>query len=99
MREVTRLLTAAPSGSNELDEAVSRELARAYLAYAHGLRRDRSQSALIRGSLELLVAATEKVARDLSYAEEYRAVAEDQASDHAMADAATRAAADLWRDE
>ena len=98
MRHAAGVLARAEA-PDELDEAVSRELGHAYLASAPSLRRDRSQSALMRHSLELLVAATEKVARDLDFAEEYRAVSDDQASDPAIADAAMRSAADLWRDE
>lgn len=99
MRAARRLLASSPRGGSDLDEAVGRELARGFHGSAASLRADRSQSALVRHALELLVAATEKVARDLRYAEEYRAVAAEQAEDDELAGASMLAAADLWRDE
>lgn len=61
--------------------------------------RAQSQSSLIRATIELLVAAAEKVARDLSLAGEYEAWAAKDDEGEAVRAGALRAASAAWRDE
>lgn len=96
LREASRAL--AERTDDQRREAIASELARAFHAASPALRHEQSQSALMRFAVELLLTATEKVQRDLAYADEYRAVAADQEREIAVADTAARSAAELWRD-
>ena len=98
VRAASELLAVVVGESEELQERVARELVRALLRDADRFRAARTnQSAFMRDTIELLVTAAEKVARDLHYADEYAAVertGDEQASARAMRAAVAR----RWRD-
>jgi hypothetical protein len=87
------------------DEATAEQIARE-LAFALYRNADRlaessdNQSALLRRTAELFVAATEKVAEDRRYTEEYARLAEDlTAEEREGAEGMRRITVERWRDE
>jgi len=77
---------------------IRQELELSILRRPERLTRAGNQSDLMRGLVELLLAATEKVERDRVVGDAYAAAAEERSSDEtAFTQASTRAAARRWR--
>ena len=75
----------------ELGERIGRELVLALYRNGERFHEARgNQSAFVRATVELVVAAAEKVASDLHYAREYAAVAAEQTDDEAAFQRAAR---------
>ena len=82
------------------NEWIARELQLALLRHSQELAGSANRSELMRATMELLVATTEKIAADLRFTEDYAAAAQARtAEDEKFLEAAQRAAAVLWRDE
>lgn len=82
------------------NEWIAREVQLAFLRRSRELADSANRSELMRTTIELLVAATEKIAEDLRFTEEYAAAARARtAEDEEFLEAAKRAGAALWRDE
>ena len=81
-------------------ERILHEFELALFRRAHTLSQMDSQSELLRLSVELLVAATEKVERDRRLGDEYEAAGRERTEDErAFARASASAAARRWRDK
>jgi hypothetical protein len=94
---LARIAKALESPENDW---MAREIQLALLRRARELAESANRSELMRATMELLVAATEKIAEDLRFMEDYAAAARERtAEDEEFLDAAQRAAAALWRDE
>ena len=82
------------------NEWIARELQLALLRRSRELAESANRSELMRETMELLVAATEKIADDLRFIEDYAAAARERtAEDDEFLEAAERASAVLWRNE
>jgi hypothetical protein len=82
------------------NEWVARELQLALLRRSKELATSANRSELMRATMELLVATTEKIAEDLRFTEDYAAAAQARTTeDEEFLEAARRAGAELWRDE
>lgn len=86
---------ASPHG-----EWIAREIQLALLRRSREMGESANRSELMRATMELLVAATEKIAEDLRFIEDYAAAARERtAEDEEFLEAAQQAGAALWRDE
>ena len=82
------------------NEWIARELQLALLRRSRELAGSENRSELMRATMEMLVAATEKVAEDLRFIEDYAAAARTRTpEDEEFLEAAERAAAALSRGE
>lgn len=82
------------------NEWIAREIQLALLRGSRDLAESANRSELMRATMELLVAATEKIAEDLQFVDAYAAEARARtAEDEEFLEAAQRAGAALWRDE
>jgi hypothetical protein len=82
------------------NEWIARELQLALLRRSKELAASANRSELMRATMELLVATTEKIAEDVRFTADYAAAAQARtAEDEEFLEAGQRAGAELWRDE
>lgn len=82
------------------NEWIARELQLALLRRSRELAESENRSELMRATMELLVAVTEKIAEDLRYIEDYAAAGRERTDeDEKFLEAAQRATAAVWREE
>ena len=94
------LLAASGTEVSSVREQAMRDFFLMYTRRMQELRATEvSQSALLRSLAELFVSATEKVAEDLAYLEDYRAWAREDREASSVRAGALRSAAARWRDE
>ena len=99
-RARSTLMRIAEALENHENDWIARELQLAFLRRSQELAASENRSELMRTTMELLVAATEKVADDLRFIEDYAAAAGERSpEDEEFLEAAQRAAAVLSRDE
>jgi hypothetical protein len=93
-----KILGNLPGFESEAGAQIRQELELAILRRPERLTRAANQSDLLRGLVELLLAATEKVERDRVVGDSYAAAADERSSDEtAFTRSSTRAAARRWR--
>ena len=79
---------------------IAREIQLALLRRSREMAESANRSELMRATMELLVAATEKIAEDLRFIDDYAAATRERtAEDEEFLEAAQRAGAAFWRDE
>jgi hypothetical protein len=82
------------------NEWIARELQLGLQRRSKELAASSNRSELMRTTMELLVATTEKIAEDLRFTEDYAAAAQARTTeDEEFLEAAQRAGAELWRNE
>jgi hypothetical protein len=94
---LARLAETLESPENEW---IAREIQLALLRRSREMAESANRSELMRATMELLVAATEKIAEDLRFIDDYAAAARERtAEDEEFLEAAQRAGAALGREE
>jgi hypothetical protein len=94
------LLRLGEALENPENEWIAREIQLALLRRSRELADSANRSELMRATMELLVAATEKIEEDLRFVDAYAAAARARTDeDEEFLEAAQRAAGALWRDE
>jgi len=82
------------------NEWIARELQLSLQRRTKELAASANRSELMRATMELLVATTDKIAEDLRFTEDYAAAAQARTTeDEEFLEAAQRAGAELWRDD